>query len=224
MPVISPMTPGDRAGSPTKRKPPKTPSWLSPKVRTPQVPNAPAPSGQQAPRPMAPAPAQESYGGGGGYSGGGGYATYSAPPPPMPPRMNLTDYIAKDPTYTAEISEGKRRLADFDAESLLGRQRTEAEQAVKLQDLGRFLTESSLGNAESMAGRGLLRSGGTFLNQDKINAEGNVKRNSIQDLLTQFLQERARGRTAQEAANRQAANERISQITQQYNSNPMLGY
>lgn len=183
-------------------------------------------------KPAASAPQMTSYqsiaeepvssgggGGGGGYSdGGGGGGASAAVAAPVPQRMSLQDYIANDFTRRQEEEAANRRMTDFDADTMRQRQFVEQDQTMKRNELGRDLGQAGIENAETMAGRGLLRSGGTFLNQDKINQQGVEKEANIADLLTKFISDRGQGRLSQEAANRQAMNERLANITNQYNT------
>lgn len=174
---------------------------------TPYSYRTPAPAPAPAPAPVAPA----SFGGGGGGGGGGGAA------PAAPPMMNLDDFIKSNFLYTAEKNEGKRRLEDWDAETMRLQQETEADQKMRRAALGRRLDDAGTANAEDMAGRGLLRSGLTFQNQDRIEEEGVEQENVIAQLLTNLIGQRGHGRLNQEAQNRSALNDRISQLTDQFN-------
>lgn len=177
-----------------------------------------------APRPRpAPAPTRSGGGGGSTYSaaggdlgGGGGYAPAAAA---APARVSLRDFIDKDFGYKQAVDEygdNGRRIREFDAETERGRGETERDQAVRREDLEQDMGEESLDAANSLAGRGLLRSGGLFLEQDKINRAGAQRRSAIDDLLANFLSQRGSGRIQQQQQGRSAINERINALTQQY--------
>ncbi len=157
----------------------------------------------------------------GGYGGddtSGGVATAAAA---ATPRVSLRDFIDQDFGYQqaqAEYGDNGRRIRDFDSETTRLRGETERDQEVRRQDLTQDLGEASIESAEDLAGRGILRSGGLFVEQDKINQEGNRRRAAIDDLLTDFLSQRGSGRLQQQQANRQALNEQINQLTQRYQS------
>lgn len=177
------------------------------------APVAPSrPAGGSAPSPIinysAPsAPAT------GGYVGGGAPAVAAAP------RPSLRDFIDNDFTYRQgldEFGENGRRIQEFDSETKRLRGETERDQGVRREQLNQDIGEESLGAAEDLAGRGLLRSGGLFQEQDRINRSGAQRGSAIDDILTDFLSQRQTGRLQQEQANRAALNDRISQITQQY--------
>lgn len=112
---------------------------------------------------------------------------------------------------------------EFEAETGRLRGETEREQGVRRQKLQTDLGEMSLDSSEDLASRGLLNSGGLFLNQDKINAEGAQRENGIAELLTNFLSQRGQGLTQLQSQGRNALNERINQITQQYGAG-QLGF
>lgn len=176
-----------------------------------------APATAAAPAP-APAPAP-SYGGGdsGGGGGGGGFAAAA----PTPPRISLQDYINNDFAYKQsqdEYGDGGRRMQEFDAQTARQRGETERDVDFRKKNLEGELGEASIDSAEDLAGRGMLRSGGLFLAQDKINQEGNQRRSSIDDILADFISQRDTERVSQQQQNRAALNEQLNQITQRYQS------
>lgn len=150
----------------------------------------------------------------GGGGGGGGMDTVSRP--------SLDDYIKSNFLYTQTDNEGKRRLDDFDAEGLRLQQETEAEQRNRRNALQRDLAEASQASSEGLAGRGLLRSGFLFQNQDKINSIGAEKENDIASLLTDLISGRQSSRRQLEASNRDALNQQIQKLTDQFNSQQQI--
>jgi hypothetical protein len=179
------------------------------------VTTAPRPAGAVAPAPIYQSPPASS--GGGGSTGGG----YAAPAVAAAPRISLQDYINNDFSYRQgldEFGENGRRMQEFDSETKRLRGETERDQAVRREDLTQDIGEESIGAAEDLAGRGLLRSGGLFQEQDRINRSGAQRSSAIDDILTDFLSQRQTGRLTQEQANRAALNDRINQITQQYHA------
>lgn len=154
-------------------------------------------------------------GGGGGYEGGGG-GGYAAPAPAAPTRRSLASVIDEDFALRQQRDENARLEAEYGAETGRLRGETERDQAVRREDLQTDLQDMSLDSSESLAARGLLNSGGLFVNQDKINAEGGRRENSIADMLTNLLSQRGSGLMNVQAQGRNALNDRISQITQQY--------
>lgn len=167
--------------------------------------------------PAAPAPVvnTQSYDDSGSYGGDvGGYSAPAAPAPP--PRRSLADVIAQDYGLRQQQEESLRREGEFDLETGRLRGETEREQAVRRGDLQEDLGDMSLDSSEDLAGRGLLNSGGLFVNQDRINAEGSKRENSIAEMLTNLLSERGSGRLNLQAQNRNAYNERMNALTQDY--------
>lgn len=170
-----------------------------------------------APAP-APAPVYRGGGGGGGGSAPRMAAAPAAPaPPPAPPRMSLEDYIKGSFLMKSQEAENSRLLEDFDASTMMQQQQVEADQTFRQQDLRRNLDEAGIDNAESKASRGVLRSGFTFQDQDKINAQGEQQQNLIANLLTNFLSQRQQGRVAEQARGRGLLNDRINMLTQDFN-------
>lgn len=152
-------------------------------------------------------------------SGGGGGGGYDAAPVSRP---SLDDYIKSNFLYTQTDNEGKRRLDDFDAEGLRLQQDTEAEQRNRRGTLQRDLADASQASSEGLAGRGLLRSGFLFQNQDKINSIGAEKENDIASLLTDLISGRQTSRRQLEASNRDALNQQIQKLTDQFNSQQQI--
>jgi hypothetical protein len=169
------------------------------------ISNAPAPSGGGG-----------GGGGGGGYGGGGGIGTFAAPAPPPPPRRSLADVIASDFSLGQLRGEAARRESEFDMETGRLRGETERDQELQRGDLAEDLEQMSLDSSEDLAGRGLLNSGGLFVQQDEINADGERRESAIADLLTRLLTERGQGRTALQAQNRTLLNDRIAKIGDDY--------
>jgi hypothetical protein len=155
-------------------------------------------------------------GGGAGGGGGGGGGGSAAAATVAAARPSLQDYIANNFMKQQADQEGQRRLGEFDADT--GRQRglVQADQRLRQTNLQQTLDDQGESNAETMAARGLLRSGLTFQNQDKINQFGNQQRGVIDNLLSSFETNRASQRVQQEQANRQAIADAISKITDQY--------
>lgn len=151
--------------------------------------------------------------------GGGGGGGYSDAPVSRP---SLDDYIKSNFLYTQTDNEGKRRLDDFDAEGLRLQQDTEAEQRNRRGTLQRDLADASQASSEGLAGRGLLRSGFLFQNQDKINSIGAEKENDIASLLTDLISGRQTSRRQLEASNRDALNQQIQKLTDQFNSQQQI--
>lgn len=204
------ITKDDRAPSraPSSLAKPKSSLFYKPSAatytptRTASV-AAPAPVVNQAP---------VSYSGGGG---GGGYAA-PAPAPALPPRRSLAEVIDSDFGLRQQRDENARLESEFGAETGRLRGETEREQALRRQELSTDLEDMTLDSSESLASRGLLNSGGLFLNQDKINAEGGRRESSIADMLTNLLAQRGQGLLGIQSQGRNALNERINQLTQQY--------
>jgi hypothetical protein len=174
---------------------------------------APAPQPQASPVPQ--------YGGG----GGGG----SAPAPAMAAaatqvaaRPSLDDYIKSNFLYTSAKNQGDNALSDYNAGTIKGQQNVEADQGLRNNRLDQSLADQGNQNADNLAAHGLLRSGFNFQNQDKINQQGDVQRNNIANMLTDFLGARNTGQQAQVNSNQQALNNAISQLTTQFNSGQTL--
>lgn len=191
----------------------------------PSTPMVTAPPPVARPVPANPAPPTPVWGtddgydgggssGGGGGGGGGGGAAVAATAAAA--RPSLQDYISGNYLYKQAGDESTRRLGEFDADT--GRQRglVQADQALRRNQLKQTLDDQGESNAETMAGRGLLRSGLTFQNQDKINQFGNQQNSVIDQLLGTFAANRASQRSQQEAANRQSISDAIAKITDQY--------
>lgn len=173
------------------------------------VPVAP----KATPAPVAQVQTYADSGSGGG--GGGGAAAVAAP---VAARPSLTDYINGNYLYQNQQKQNQLALSDFDAQTALGQQQTQAEQAQKEQALQQSLADLGNTNAESEAGRGLLNSGFTIQNQDKINQQGAVQDNSIQGLLSAFIQQRQAARAAQAQQGNSALDTVMQQLTQNYNT------
>lgn len=148
-----------------------------------------------------------------GGGGGGGVGDIGAPAP-----MTFDDFVKKNFTYTQTQNEGARRLQDFDAETLLKRQQTEAEQNMRRTALQQTLQQMGGDWANDAANRGILRSGLYLQGQDRVDKQGVTGNQDIDQLLTNLLQERSSGRVQQEASNRSALNDVLSQLSQQFNS------
>lgn len=188
---------------------------------------APASIAAPAPRPQPtnPAPAvpvfqpqQQAVGGSGGGGGGAAAAPVAAPAAAPIVHPSLENYINSNFLYTGQQNQNDMNLQNFDAQTLKGRQDTVATQGLREHQLQQNLNDSGQANAEDLAGRGILRSGINFQNQDKINAQGAVQHNAIADLLTQFNGGRDSGRIAQQNANQQALDAKIQQLTQAFNT------
>lgn len=164
----------------------------------------------------APAPTGGSYGGGGG---GGGYAPSMMTPmvaPAPPPRRSLAQVIDEDFALRQARDENARLESEYGAETDRLRGETERDQAVRREELATDMEDMTLDSSESLASRGLLNSGGFFLNQDRIDAEGTRRETSIADMLSNLLSSRGSGLMALQAQGRNALNERISNITRDY--------
>jgi hypothetical protein len=188
---------------------------------------APAPAPQQqapAPQQQAPAPQQQSFGGGGG---GGAMAPAGAAPmaaaaTQAAARPSLDDYIKSNFLYNSTKAQGDNALSDYNAGTLKGQQNVVADQGVRNNRLDQSLADQGQQNADSLAAHGLLRSGFNFQNQDKINQQGDMQRNNIANLLTDFIAGRNTGQQAQVNSNQQALNTAISNLTTQFNSGQTL--
>jgi hypothetical protein len=175
---------------------------------------APRPAGGGAPSPITnysspPAAA----------SGPSTYISGGAPAVAAAPRVSLRDFIDNDFSYRQaqdEFGVGGRREQEFDAETKRLRGETEADQKVRREQLTQDIGDESIDAAEDLAGRGMLRSGGLFQEQDRINRSGAQRSSAIDDILSDFLSTRATGRLAQQQQNRAAINDRIQQLTSQY--------
>jgi hypothetical protein len=178
-------------------------------------------AGAQQQQAMVQAAQQAALGGG---EGGGAPAAAPAPAPepaPAPPvierpTVNLEDYIKSNFLVQQQRGEAERLTNDFDAETLRGRQETTAAQGLRSSDLTRKLGVLGQNSAEDLAGRGLLRSGINFQQQDKINAEGVVQRSAIDQLMTDFNTKRISGRANLQASARARENEAIQAAMQSY--------
>lgn len=191
-----------------------------PGIAAPASVSRPVPINQPAPVPVFDTTAP-SGGGGGGYSGGGsggggggGGAAAAATVAAAHPSLN--DFINSNYLRQQAVDEGNRRLGEFDADTTRQRGLVSADQALRRTNLQQNLDDQGLQNAETMAARGILNSGMTFQNQDRINQFGNNQRGVIDQLLTTFQNNRASQRQAQEAANRQSIADAIAKITDQY--------
>jgi hypothetical protein len=199
---------------------PRPPAYQAPAYTTP--PEMSVAATRDAPSvilPSQPAPSADyGYSSGGGGGGGGGSVAAAAPvAPPAPPRPNLQDYIHGNFQYGAANDEANRRLQEFDADTTRQQGLVQADQSTRRHQLQQTLDDQGEQNAEGMAARGILRSGLTFQNQDKINQFGDQQRGTIESLLNNFVTQRQGGRAQQEAANRASIADAISKITDQYN-------
>lgn len=187
-----------------------------PGIAAPASVSRPVPINQPAPVPVWDNSGDS--GGGGGYSGGGGGGGggAAAAATQVAARPSLQDFISGNFLNKQAIDEGNRRLGEFDADTTRQQGLVAADQALRRTNLQQNLDDQGLQNAETMAARGLLNSGLTFQNQDKINQFGNNQRGVIDQLLTTFQTNRAGQRAQQEAANRAAIQDAISKITDQY--------
>lgn len=175
----------------------------------------PVPINQAAPTPVF----DTSVDAGGGYAGGGGGGGGAAPAAAATAaaaRPALNDFINNSYLRQQAVDEGGRRLGEFDADTTRQRGLVTADQALRRTNLQQNLDDQGLQNAETMAARGILNSGLTFQNQDRINQYGNNQRGVIDQLLTTFTNNRAGQRAQQEAANRQAIQDAIAKVTDQY--------
>lgn len=195
-------------GSPFKQPGPSAPAGIA----APASVGRPVPINQPAPVPVWDASADQ----GGGYSGGGGGGGSAAAASVAAARPSLQDFIKNNFLNQQAIDEGNRRLGEFDADTTRQRGLVAADQALRRTNLQQNLDDQGEQNAETMAARGLLNSGLTFQNQDKINQFGNNQRGVIDQLLTTFQTNRAGQRAQQEAANRAAIQDAIAKITDQY--------
>ena len=189
-------------------------SFRAPGVAANPVATNLKPTGARTPAAAAPSPAPAvSYGGGGG---GGGSA--AAPVAPAAPKMSFDDFIAKDFGYKQTKNENSRRLQDYDAESLLLQQQTESEQDMRRTALEETLQQMGGDWANDAANRGILRSGLYLQGQDQVDQQGVEGNQDIDQLLTNLQSKRSTGRVAQEAANRNALNDVLSQLSEKFNS------
>ena len=139
------------------------------------------------------APIQD-YTGGGGSGGGGGGGGSAAAATAVAARPNLSDYLNNSYLRQQAVDEGARRLQEFDADTTRQRGLVTADQGLRRQQLQQNLDDQGVQNAETMAARGLLRSGLTLQNQDRINQSGNQQRGIIDQLLGTFEAQRAGAR------------------------------
>jgi hypothetical protein len=131
---------------------------------------------------------------------------------------SLSDYINSNFLYQQQQGVNDNALANYDASTLKGQQDTQAEQALRNQQLTTSLNDAGTTNAEDLAAHGLLRSGVDFQNQDKIDAQGVTQKSAIDSLLTNFLSQRDTGRLTQQQANQQALNSVMNQLATQFNT------
>lgn len=176
--------------------------------------SVPASSGVAPVANSAPAPRTTSGGGGGGYSAPSMMTPMVAPAPP--PRRPLSAIIDEDFALRQQRDENARLEEEYGAETGRLRGETEREQGLRREELATDLEDMTLDSSESLAARGLLNSGGFFLNQDRIDAEGGRRESSIADMLTNLLSSRGSGLMALQAQGRNALNERIANITRDY--------
>lgn len=140
---------------------------------------------------------------------------------PSSPTLTLEDFIKNHILKRQADAEGGRMLEDFDAETLRRKQETEADMAVREQDLDSYLADAGRDAAGGLASRGLERSGLLFQAQDRINEEGVRRRSGIEDLMTNLVGERGRGRQETARNAQQLINERIQQLTGMFNGQNM---
>ena len=201
------------APKPTQRNVPSIASMIAPPRQ--QTTGAGMLAAQPAP---TPAPVLGGGGGGGGARrGGGGGGSAAAMVAPAGPAMSLEDFIQNHFLKKQTENEMARALEDFDAETMRMQQETEADMALRQQDLQRDLDDAGLENAGSFAARGLDRSGLVFQAQDRINAEGQQRGRQIQEMLTSLLGDRGRGRIQQQRQGEALLNQRIAELTRQFN-------
>lgn len=157
-------------------------------------------------------------GGGGGYVGGGGGGGGAAGAVGAIAVPSFDQYIANDFGYRQAENENTRRLNDFDAETLRGRQQTEAEQGLRRTALQQVLQDAGGEWAGDTADRGLLRSGLYQQGQDRFVDQRGVQGNQdIDQLLSEFISNRGAGRIQEEASGRNALNEVLSRLSADYN-------
>lgn len=200
--------------SPIFRQPaPKPPAGIAAPAST----SRPVPINQPAPVPVWDNSAPSDGGGfSGGGGGGGGGAAPAAAATAVAARPSLQDFISGNYLRKQAVDEGNTRLGEFDADTARQRGLVAADQELRRHTLQQNLDDQGLSNAETMAARGLLNSGLTFQNQDRINQQGNQQRGIIDQLLNTFTAQRQGQRAQQEAANRQAIADAIAKITDQY--------
>jgi hypothetical protein len=163
-----------------------------------------------APAPVANA-AQALLSGGGSGGGSAGGATSPAAAAP-----SLQDYINSNFLYQQQQGANDDALNNYDAQTLQQTQDTQAQQALKEQQLSQQQNQLGQTNADNLAAHGLLDSGINFQNQDKIDANGNTQQAAIDSLLTNLTSTRAQGRVTQQQANQTALNTVMNQLAQQY--------
>lgn len=150
----------------------------------------------------------------GGVSGGGGASSAGVGGAAAAP--SLQDYINSNFLYQQQQGVNNDSLNNFDADTLAQTQETQAQQALKEQQLGQQQNQLGQTNADNLAAHGLLDSGINFQNQDKIDANGNQQKSAIDSLLTNLVSTRAQGRLTQQQANQQALNTVMNQLSQQF--------
>lgn len=179
-----------------------------------QVANKPIYAAAATPAPaVAAAPAAnavQSLLSGGGSGGGASGATSPAAAP------SLQDYINSNFLYQQQQGQNDDALNNYDAGTLQQTQDTQAQQALKDQQLAQQQNQLGQTNADNLAAHGLLDSGINFQNQDKIDANGNTQQAAIDSLLTNLTATRAQGRVTQQQANQTALNTVMNQLATQY--------
>ncbi len=133
-------------------------------------------------------------------------------------RPSFDQYVSGDFGYNQTRNEGDRRLQDFEAQTLLGRQQTESDQNMRRSALQQTLSQMGGDWANDAANRGILRSGLYLQGQDKVDQQGVQGNQDIDQLLSQFITGRQSEKVNLEQQNRSALNDVLSQLSQKYNS------
>lgn len=151
-----------------------------------------------------------------GYGGGDYEPAVAAAPIVQKPDLN--SWLAQNSYAQQQEQENSRLLQDYDAQTARDRTLTEADQGLRFKALDQQVNDAGLQLANDNAARGILRSGLTFQGQDQINANATRQRSGIEDILSDFINQRQSGRVDQEAKNRAAIADARQKAIDQYNS------
>lgn len=153
-----------------------------------------------------------SFGGGGGGAGGGAVGDAFAAP-----ARTFDDFIRSNFGYNQLQNEQGRQLSEFDNDTLRQRQLTEADQGLRRSALQQSLSQMGGDWANDSASRGLLRSGLYLQGQDKVDQAGVKGNQDIDQLLSDLLSERGQARVSVQQQQRNALNDMLSKLSQEFN-------
>lgn len=130
--------------------------------------------------------------------------------------MSLQDFIQSNYLYQQRQNENSRQEQDFDSGYLRDEQLLRGDQERKRFDLQTQMDEAGVNAANDYAGRGLLRSGGIFQEQDKIDAQGEQAGSLIDQLLSDFVTRKQNERLQLQSQGRGALDSVIAKLTDQF--------